>query len=197
MIVTIPDTQAQLLIVLMFVLPGAVFQAARSRLRGPTPSDQNATTLILRALSVSTFLNALYLALFGSALVRLYRTAAGVGTGVAHLGEVRAEGFIALALLFLVPSALAAADYGRTRVPWVALPNWLGQPAWWSHLRVAYDSTPQAWDFSFVAREPCFVRVLTEGKWLGGWYGLNSYSSSYPESRQLYLETAWQSVGNG
>jgi hypothetical protein len=58
-------TGGQLLVLLLFVLPGSVFQTVRTRLRGPVPSDQDATTKVLRALAVSTLLNAVYVAVFG------------------------------------------------------------------------------------------------------------------------------------
>jgi uncharacterized protein DUF6338 len=56
-----------------------------------------------------------------------------------------------------------------------------------------YDPTPTAWDFAFGNAEAGFVRVLTkEGRWVGGYAGPNSFFSSYPEDRELFLEQAWQ-----
>jgi hypothetical protein len=186
--VSVPGTGAQLLILLLFVIPGSVFQAARSRFRGPSPADQDATNRVLRAIAVSALLNAAYLFLLGPQLGRLFAHMTG-GKGLAgYLASARQAGLVAMLLLFVVPVALAGLDYWRTR--W----NVDGTRASWRHfpqLRLAYDPTPRAWDFAFTNREPCFVRVLTDDGWIGGWYGPNSFAASYPEPLEIHLERAW------
>lgn len=79
----------------------------------------------------------------------------------------------------------------------------MGHRHWWVALvararsrlgisRVDYDPTPSAWDYAFRARGPCWVRALTtDGAWIGGYYGNRSYASSFPHSRDLYLEVAY------
>ena len=52
-----------------------------------------------------------------------------------------------------------------------------------------FPSTPTAWDYFFSKQEPCFVIVtLLDGKILQGWYGGDSFASSSPEERDIYLE---------
>jgi hypothetical protein len=76
-----------------------------------------------------------------------------------------------------VPAALAGADDWRLRKG--------------LSLRLAYDPTPRAWDYAFREIEPTYVRVLTtDGTWLGGWFGENSFVSSYPEPREMFIQTA-------
>lgn len=172
----IPSTAAQLLLTLVFVIPGFVYQGARSRFRGPTPADGSTSTRVLQALAVSAGLDALYAVALGPTLVRLLKpTVDGAPAGV--IEHPRQSGLLALLLLFVVPVSLAALDYWRLRRGW--------DP------RLSYDPTPRAWDFTFRDIDPCYVRVLTvDGTWLGGWFGENSFVSSYPEPREMFIETA-------
>lgn len=53
--------------------------------------------------------------------------------------------------------------------------------------------TKSAWDSFFSKRESYFVLVtLKSGKKIGGKYGVNSYSSVYPHSNEIYLEEVWK-----
>jgi hypothetical protein len=176
--VSIPGTGAQLLIALLFVVPGAVYQAARSRLRGPSPADADATGRILRAIAVSAALNAVYLTLLGRRVIDLIVAIAGGNPG-SWAGQARQAGLVALLLLFVVPAMLALLDYWRTRWTWLPRP-------------LTYDPTPRAWDYAFTDRSPCFVRVLThDQQWIGGYWGTGSFATSYPQDPELYLEQAW------
>lgn len=52
--------------------------------------------------------------------------------------------------------------------------------------------TAKSWDFFFSKRECCFIIAnLKDGKKLGGRYGINSFSSSFPQAKELYLEQEW------
>jgi hypothetical protein len=181
----IPGTGGQLLILVLFILPGSVFQASRSRLRGPNPADQDATSRILRALAVSTGLNALYLAILGEKLLGPLQ--ARSVSALDRVVDARLAGCWALALLFAVPMLLAGLDYWRTRWEWVekarrAMPG----------LRLAYDPTPRAWDYAFTDISPCYVRVQSaDGRWAGGWFAEGSFAASYPEPLELYIEEAF------
>lgn len=179
----IPSTAGQLLLTLAFVIPGFVYQGARSRFRGPTPADGSTSTRVLQALAVSAGLDAIYAVALGPTLVRLLRPAtSGAPAGV--IDHPRQSGLLALLLLFVIPVGLAALDYLRLRKGW--------DP------RLSYDPTPRAWDYTFRDIGPCYVRVLTvEGTWLGGWYGENSFVSSYPEPREMFIETAHLMGGDG
>jgi hypothetical protein len=175
--VDLPATTAQLLLALLFVVPGSVYQAARSRLRGPTPDDSNVSMRVLRALAVSAFLDAVYIAVLGPTLVRLFGAQQGKPSASGFADHPRQAGLLGLLLLFVIPVSLAGLDYLRVRRGW--------------GLRLSYDPTPRAWDFAFREIEPTYVRLLTtDGVWLGGWYGENSFVSSFPEPREVFIETA-------
>lgn len=51
---------------------------------------------------------------------------------------------------------------------------------------------PTAWDYFFSRREPIFVLVqLRNGSKIGGYYGLQSYATSFPTEGDVYLETLY------
>ncbi|MBT8288775.1 MAG: hypothetical protein KJO00_12200 [Bacteroidia bacterium] len=50
-----------------------------------------------------------------------------------------------------------------------------------------------AWDEFFSKRESYYVVVtLKNGRKIGGKYGLNSFSSTYPIPKEIYLEEVWR-----
>lgn len=52
--------------------------------------------------------------------------------------------------------------------------------------------TSKPWDFFFSKGECCFIIAnLKDGKKVGGRYGINSFSSSFPQGKELYLEQEW------
>lgn len=54
-------------------------------------------------------------------------------------------------------------------------------------------STPTAWDYIFSKQESGFVIItLIDDKKLYGWYSSASFTSSDPEERDIYVETAYK-----
>lgn len=179
-----PSSATQLLILLVFVVPGFVYQAVRISVRGRLPLDIELSTRIVRAIVSSGIFALAYLMVLGDGLVD---AAHGKGFGFEHprIGA-------ALALLggIVIPALLALAR----------VPSW----EWIDRLRqnlpqaTAYDATPTAWDKTFQNREPCFVRVLNDqGNWVAGYYGALSYATSYPEPHQIFLEQPYRVAGDG
>jgi len=182
----IPGSSAQLLILLLFVVPGSVYQAVRQRLGGPAPDDLNFSTKLFRAIGISTALMALYLAVAGRQLLRLVETRSGEAPSWNGLKQhVRILGWMALLLLLVVPAMLGILDYLRASRSF-------------NLRKIAYDPVPRAWDFAFKDLKPCFVRVLTtDGLWLGGWFGEASYVSGFPEPREIFIEIAHELDSDG
>ena len=190
----IPSTAVQLLIALLLVLPGAVYQVARSRLRGPTPDDASATNRILRALGFSAGLDAAYLVLFGPHLLDLIRDGAGKVSFTVAAGHARPLGWLALLLLIIIP--VLAAGLGTVGTLWG--PRVRTWPGIRRLPRITYNPTPRAWDHAFKEAPECYVRLLmTDGSWLGGWCGQKSFVSSYPEPREIFVEKAWSMKADG
>ncbi|KFG05397.1 hypothetical protein F3K40_06875 [Streptomyces sp. LBUM 1478] len=176
-----PTTVTQVVIVLLLVLPGAIYQFVRERARGLAPGHKDLGERVLRAVTAGVVLDTLYILLAGPWLVRLvYDRRRGWLTGAAENPRITA--LTAAALLIVVP-AIAA---------------WL--PSWWRSRgsRSAYDPVPTAWDKLFQSRGHCLVRArLKSGGFVGGYYGEESYTSSYPEAADLYLQSAWALSASG
>lgn len=177
-----PSTLIQLTLLVAFVLPGVVYQFLREWWLGPRPGERDLGERVLRALTASVALNAVYLAFAGPPLAR-WLLGAGAGSPTElWVSRLRHIGLLVLVLVVIVP-ALAALL--------VTLPARRRQHA-------KYSSTPTAWDFAFSRRSSCFVRaLLKDGEWAGGWYGSKSYASSFPQPAELFLESAWSLDATG
>ncbi|MCO7238980.1 DUF6338 family protein [Aeromicrobium sp. CnD17-E] len=179
-----PTSVTGLLIFLLFVVPGFVYQATRISVRGRLPLDLELSTRIVRAIVTSGIFGLVYLVALGDTLVHAAR---GEGLVVEH---PRVGALLALAGGIAIPSVLAL----------LPAPTW----GWLDMLRsklpdvTRYDFTPTAWDKAFQSAEECFIRVLTnDDRWIAGYYGSSSYATSYPEPQQLFLEKAYQVSADG
>ena len=64
--------------------------------------------------------------------------------------------------------------------------------------RLLPHPTPAAWDFFFGKQQPAWIRVKrSDGTMIGGLYGADSFTSSYPSDRDLYIEEQWLLDENG
>lgn len=179
-----PTTVTGLLIFLLFVVPGFVYQAVRISVRGRLPFDLELSTRIVRAVVTSGIFGLVYLFILGGTLID---AAHGTGYGFEH---PRVGALLALLAGIFIPAGLAL----------VPVPQW----AWIENLRsklpevTRYDFTPTAWDKAFQSAEDVFIRVLTnDDRWIAGYYGPASYATSYPEPHQLFLEKAFEVSSNG
>jgi len=177
----IPSTPTQLLITLVLVLPGFVYQETRIRLRGRAPGEQELTGRLLRAIGLSLLFGLLYVAALGPAWLQ------NVGRAEWAVEHARALAIWVLVLGLVVPVGVAL------------VPNLLDS---WSirdllaRFRLSrwtrYDATPSAWDRAFRDAGPCFVRVrMKDGTWFAGYYGMASYASSFPDPQSLFLESSF------
>jgi hypothetical protein len=182
----IPGSAGQLLIALLFIVPGSVYQAVRQRLRGPAPDDLNFSTKLFRAIGVSTALIALYLAVAGNRLLALVVTRRGDAPSWGGVERhARTIGWLVLLLLLVIPALLGVLDYLRAARSL-------------SLRRLGSDPVPRAWDFAFKGTRSCFVRILTtDGLWLGGWLGQRSFVSNFPEPREVFIEVAHEMEPDG
>lgn len=174
----IPGTAGQILAIVLLILPGFVFTAVRSRLRGPTPSDGDIGTRVLTSIAFGLILDAVYVLCLGRFLTdRLVGSPARRDELSAH---PRTTVLTAIGLLVVVPIVLAWLDEWRSRT---------------GRLRYkgGYNQTPTAWDFAGPTRGGVFVRIRQpSGAWAGGWVGDQSYLSTWPEARDLFVETQWR-----
>lgn len=184
----VPKNLTELLLTLTCVVPGFVYQSVRIAIRGRLPTDVELSTRLVRAIVTSAFFALFYLLVFGEALVNTAQDEQALFHSVRVAAGCAFVGGIGL-------PALVAALSGLLKVP-----DW----GWLNKLRgklseiPRYDSIPTAWDKIFQDQEPVFVRVLnSEGRWVAGYYGTNSYASSYPEAHEIYLERAHSVAEDG
>lgn len=52
---------------------------------------------------------------------------------------------------------------------------------------------PTSWDYFFDKREPVFILIhLKNGKMVGGYFGTDSYATSFPNEGDIYLQTVYR-----
>jgi hypothetical protein len=169
-----PSTVTQVALLILFVLPGITYQFLRERWRGPLAGERDLGERVLRAIAASVALDAVYLIMAGPELLRLAHGSNSAGWD-GFVQRPRLVGVVALVLFVVLPAAVAAGV------------SWVQQ----RRRDASYRRTPTAWDHAFQDRQPCFVRArLKDGSWVGGWYGIRSYSTSYPQPAELFLESA-------
>jgi hypothetical protein len=176
-----PTAVQQIVLLVLFVLPGISYQFVRERLRGPVPGERDLSERVLRAITASIALDGVYLLVAGTQIVRVIKPAHQPWfSGVA--ADPRKAAAVALALFIVFP---AAAAWG------IGLVQRRSSPA-------RFQVVPTAWDSAFRARSACFVRAkLKSGVWVGGWYGKRSYASAYPHAADLFLQSAYQMNEDG
>jgi hypothetical protein len=186
--VSIPNSVTQILVTLVLVVPGFVFQGVRIRLRGRTPGDTEVATRILSAIVVSTIFALVYILVLGSSIVepeQLQDDALRHPRGYALLGLAAAFVVPVLAAYFF--AGIASSDRGE-RLRQRLL----------SHRWTNIDPRPSAWDAAFGDIGECFVRVRTREKtWYAGWFGGDSYASSWPDPQTLFVEVAYKIDASG
>ncbi len=171
----VPETLRQLTILLLFALPGVVYQVTRDQLLGPVAAEQETENRLLRAVAVSVILDALYATVAGPALADLM--GGEDRHGLDGLGaHTRLAGAIGLLLLVVIPAALAITETSLSR----------------RRRAAAYEPTPTAWDHLFRDQGGCFIRVrLQDGTWIGGWYGHGANAAAFPHPKDLFLSAQY------
>lgn len=184
----IPSTATQLLATLVLIVPGFVFQGVLIRLRGRTPSDADLPSRIMHAIVASTIFALIYLAAIGPQIVSLDEAQANA------LEHLRLHAGLGLGAAFVIPALSALAIHHIRSSPlWQNAAEKL-QPSNWSRI----DQRPSGWDVAFEATLPTFVRVqMKDGTWYAGWFAENSYASSWPDPRTLYVEVSFQVDDDG
>lgn len=177
-----PSTVLQIALLVLVVLPGVTYQFLRERWRGPVPGQRELGERVLRAVAASVVLDAVYLIVAGPQLLDLTRGPHANGGWNGLTRDLRVSGLVGLLLFVLVPAAAAGWASARER----------------KRLHARFRGTPTAWDHAFRDRAPCFIRVrLKNGGWAGGWFGTKSFASSYPDTGELFLQSAWRMNEDG
>lgn len=185
---SIPSSITQILVTLVLVVPGFVFQGVRIRLRGRTPGDTEITTRILSAIVVSTIFALIYILVLGSTIVEPETLQDDA------LGHPRVYALLGLAAAFVVPAVAAYVFAGIAGTDWWETQRQRLLSDRWTRI----DPRPSAWDAVFGDIGECFVRVRTREKtWYAGWFGGDSYASSWPDPQTLFVEVAYKIDADG
>lgn len=161
-----PQSVSSVLVIIAFVMPGFITNRIMSFIS--PGQEQNASSTLLTAISLSCFNYAVSAPLF--VLFRLNGWFTHVIPSV----------ILAFAVFLVVPFGLGVViplilRSERTR----GLREKLGVP----HM------TAKAWDRFFETSTNCWVIVhLTDGSKVAGWFGDNSFASSFPAEEDIYLE---------
>lgn len=197
---SIPDSVPQIVLFLLFVLPGITFTTVRVALVGTRAVDYSVPARILEALFVSVIFDAVYLFIYGDWIGQLIRDGSNPVSDAP-----RPVALVALLMLVIVPALVAVGLFlGIRRVPVTGpdgrvLVTSRGKPKRRLRRTSNYRSTPTAWDFkAFSLKAGSFVRVRTEsGVYIGGWFSTRSYVSTYPHGRDMFIESQWKIDENG
>lgn len=186
---SIPSSVTQLLVLLVLIVPGFVYQAVRIQLRGRTVSDTELSTRIMHAIVASSIFALAYIAVLGPRLTEVGRLEEAVRS------DPRWSAVLGFVAAFAVPTAAAViVVWLRSNVRLAKALEWARPSSW-----VRIDPRPSAWDVAFGgALPPRFVRVqMRDGTWFAGWLGESSYASAWPDPRTLYVEVSFQVDANG
>jgi hypothetical protein len=180
--VPFPTSAFEIVAIIVLLLPGLVFAVVRRTLRGFQYDDLAIDSRIAQALVISVLLDAVYLV-----------TSAPLIAGMVDLSQdpPRILDPVGLGLTVLVacvgiPGALAALIYMPFR-PRFRLEGETGFVIR-GRRTIRADSVPTAWDKAASVPDNRLVRVQRPGiGWIGGLYAENSYVSTYPQPRDIYI----------
>lgn len=180
--VDVPGDAFSLWVFLLVILPGLVWSGVRVSVRGRGLRDKELSTTVVQALVTSVLFDSVYLLVLGDSLVtRVSRVAGG------DLSGTRGLSMSLLFLAILIPALSSLAWNGD--VGWCKR-TLLGVPVPIPVNRSPYQPTPTAWDKALPTMGGRWIRIRrSDGAFVGGWFANGSYLSSYPEARDLYVES--------
>ena len=186
-----PDSLLALGILLVAVLPGAIYTWAFEReagLYGVTLADR-----VLRFVAGSTVMHLI----LGWPEYLVFRLAIeGRDRILAGQFAVLWLGLLVLATLPAAAGTILGELYATrtSRLTWPRLRRWLtaNQERRLLRILLGRDPAPRAWDDLFSEQLQCYLRVRTTGdRWLAGKFAGDSYAAGYPNEPDLLLEEAY------
>lgn len=188
---SVPDSPLALVALVVLIVPGLVYSVVRRALKGFTADDKSIDTRIAQALLFSIVLDALYLVLVYPKLFAFVRV---TDKTIDIVDPVALGGSILIGAV-LVPGLIALVINGPWRLR--RRPKTEGFPLLIER-RTRYSSVPTAWDYAAVLATPRFIRILLpDGRFVGGWWGPESYVSTYPEPRDIFISFPYKMSAEG
>jgi hypothetical protein len=179
-----PDSLSQIGVFALFVLPGITYSSVRVALVGWRAPDYGVAARVLDALFASAIFDGIYVLLFGWYVAEV---ATGRHDPLETFNWI--ETFVAVFLLIGLPALAGFTTSLRLR--FVRRVGSDGEVRRRLARTNNYSSVPLAWDHvAGSLGSGQWVRVRTEnGTYYGGWFSGRSYVCTYPQPRDIYIET--------
>lgn len=188
----LPTSAYSLAVLVLLVIPGITFATVQSLLTGPTTKDKTVGVRILEAVLVSVIFDCIYAIAFSSIFpLAVFREPDFALKNLSLLG------FLILAMLVALPAVVAVLCFGSIELVTFDSGRLKGWRLPW--LVNGYERTPTAWD-KVAQRIPSgrFVRVrLESGSYVGGWFSTGSFLSTFPEPRDMFIESQYNMNEDG
>jgi hypothetical protein len=171
-----PGSLSQILVLLVFIIPGFVLMRVK-RMACPTAEASPGSTVL-----DSVALSCVVYALASPVLYISYHYRWPIARPVLF-------SMLALVILLVVPCALGAFYILFTKT---GTARWLREFLGFPH------PDPTAWDYLFRKQRAYWVRLaFKSGKVMAGLFGSQSFASSFPQKRDLYVEKLLRLDENG
>jgi len=201
----VPEGSFAVAAFIVFALPGFIFSGVRRWLRGESVEDRDIGLTIARGAVFAVTLTAIYLVFFGSQLSEGLSSKAGSDT--LSIRDPSRIGLTVLLLYVVLPFAISFLFQIR-HTSWSALtwpkktPGWIRWLLGWvrtPHSKVGYSAVPNAWNHAIDTNpNGVWIKVKrSNGDWVGGWYTSQSFATTYPEPRSLYIAEQYEITDTG
>lgn len=161
-----PNTASAILLIVVFLMPGFIYN--RFLAFAYPDAEASETRAVLTAITFSFF----NYAVLSPLLILFWKK-----TLYQNLGFLAGASFF---VLFLSPILMAWLVVRAVESSWARS---------WRRALGLMHPMPKAWDYFFHLGRPCWVvAILKNGRTFAGYYGGNSFASSFPAEEDLYLE---------
>lgn len=179
---TFPTDGFGILSYLALIVPGVIFILVRSQFRGFRDVDRTVGGRIFFAFVVSVIFDSIYTAVLGPYVLQRLQSEATITPG-----DVAGAAWLFIAMGIVIPAISSWVIYGDGKIL-----RPLHRAARSLRARLTdsrYEGTPTAWDLATTTTDATWVRVrLDDETWVGGRFGNDSYFSTYPEPRDIFIE---------
>lgn len=190
--IPLPASWFGLAFLIALVVPGLVYTSVKAAMAGSRDVDGSTLARVLQAVVVSAIFDALWVLVL-LPMVHINPLADPRATIIAH---PRAAAALFLGCGVLAPALVAWVLHGA--VPFLDGARRYITKAWTRITGSAHASAPTAWDFALEQQGASWVRVrLGDGRWVGGGWDADSYASTFPRPRDLFISEQWEIDARG